>query len=85
MIGPRSENVSFLGVSFKKGSANYPSTGKQTANPVVTVVVDPSEAELYRKSMPNVLLLILPESNRPLSYARHVVKRVSEVHKGVLH
>lgn len=78
VLGPRSQILSFSGVSFKKGSVNYPSTSKQAPNTVVTVVVDPSEAKTYRKVMPNLLLLILPESNRPLSYARHVVKRMAE-------
>ncbi len=56
---------------------NYTGGGSRQTNPVVTVVVNPSEAELYRKAMPSLLLLILPENNRPDSYARHVVKRVN--------
>jgi hypothetical protein len=52
-------------------------TAKQLDIPF-TLVVEPHEAEDYAKQHPGVELIVLPESNKGIAYARRYIKEHSK-------
>ena len=57
--------------------SDEPPDAEASSHPVVAVV-NPEEADAYRRHWPTALILALPEEKRPVGYARSIVKRALE-------
>ena len=73
VLGAAAEARGYSGVSL----SGEPPDAEPASHPVVAVV-NPEEADEYRRHWPTALILALPEEERPVGYARSIVKRALE-------